>query len=189
MAAPQRVVDRQLETVWEGGRWWPGAGWRADTTGFRLLVDPLQPLPDAPKADTAKLLAVANVSAPAGSQWFWAAAGWTVAVDGNSEAGTGYTYSTDWLNFARLRDGGRGFQRVADKVRRRRLTRERILCELLAGDAATPPEVAAQIGVEADPADGLVALKLHYKEQKTVRKKAEAEVLAAILAMFKQHVV
>eukprot|EP01051_Picozoa_sp_SAG22_P010007 SAG22_NODE_874_length_6717_cov_3.925808_1_plen_621_part_00 len=187
MAAPQRIVDRQVETVSEGGRWWPGAGWRADSTGFRVLADPLQPLPDAAKADTAKLLAAANANAPAGSRWFWAAAGWTVAADGNTEAGTGFTYSTDWPNFARPRDGGRGYQRVTDKVRRRRLTRERVLCEL--ADNPTPPEVAAQIGAEADPAGGVAALKLQYKVEKAAKKVAEREVLAAILTMFKKHVV
>ena len=34
MAAPQRVLGSELESVWEGERWWVGVGWRTESCRF-----------------------------------------------------------------------------------------------------------------------------------------------------------
>ena len=213
--AADGVLEAVAETLWEGGRWWVGAGWKLDKSGFQA-----EEVCGPSKDGLAKAMAAALVSRDSGevavggaaeggddegglgaarrllraanaraerdrpcctATWLWERAGWRVVADGSTDP-QGWTYGTDWPRLTQPREGGRASQRTTDMVRRRRLTRNRLLVDLSAG--AAPPAACERLGQEKAPAEAVAALELEL----ATTDEARAEVSEVVRELFRAHV-
>ena len=208
------VLEAVAESLWEGGRWRVGAGWKLDKSGFQA-EEVCGPSTDG----LAKAMAAALVSRDSGevavggaaeggddegglgaarrllraanariegerpgraATWLWERAGWRVVADGSTDP-QGWTYGTDWPRLSQPREGGRASQRTTDMVRRRRLTRNRLLVDLGAGAA---PPAACELSQEKAPAEAVAALELEL----ATTDEARAEVSEVVRELFRAHV-
>ena len=124
-----------------------------------------------------------HTAAGAGTcSWVWAQAGWSVVRDGSTDT-AGWTYATDWPEFASAREGGRKSKRITDMVRRRRFTRARILVD----NAANQQE--SDLGNEEASLLGAIAeLEVVRRAEVELEKQHYRQVLGVVKDLTKTHV-
>eukprot|EP01051_Picozoa_sp_SAG22_P012687 SAG22_NODE_1341_length_4687_cov_1.078030_6_plen_409_part_01 len=125
-------------------------------------------------------------AAGSGACWMWTNEAWRVVRDGGTDR-DGWSYATDWDEFATPRHGGRKSQRTSDVVRRRCLVRSRAL--VATGAAPTPTEVSERLGDgTASIMDAIAELEQTRKDEREAEKEHAKQVMDVVWGLTKTHV-